>query len=146
MITRSTGIIPKFKDGGSIPTAVFPGGGFSGKTEKLDNVVQNIAQKLSETFNKDIEIRFNANRESGGTFLKLNDNFSSVGIGAKIKQNNEIIYDVFCSAEFLNDPTMANNVGVLSGNYSFDYFDSFAEATVWFVKNVDLDKIKQCST
>mgnify|MGYP001587103699 CR=1 FL=1 len=83
MITRSVGIKPVI-NGQPIMTPIWPGGGIYGKTKELDNAVEKIAQKLSETFDKEIEIRFNSHRESGGAFFKLKENSFSVGIGARI--------------------------------------------------------------
>lgn len=46
------------------------GGGYSGATKELDDTVQGQARLLAETFGRDVEIRFNSNRQSGGAWLK----------------------------------------------------------------------------
>jgi len=60
MITRSPG------------TAVYGyivGGGYDGATKELDDIVAKEAELLGKTFNRDITIRFNSNRLSGGAWL-----------------------------------------------------------------------------
>lgn len=47
-----------------------PGGGYSGCTNKLDDYVATAAQLLEQHFQRDIEIRFNSDRKSGGAFFK----------------------------------------------------------------------------
>ena len=52
---------------GVLPTLV--GCGYSGATPELDGVVQDAANKLTATFRRDVQIRFNSDRLSGGAFL-----------------------------------------------------------------------------
>lgn len=46
------------------------GGGYSGSTKELDDTVQKAARLLSKGFGRDVEIRFNSDRLSGGAWLK----------------------------------------------------------------------------
>ena len=46
------------------------GGGYSGKTDELDAAVQKEAEILQELYGRDVVVRFNSNRESGGAFVK----------------------------------------------------------------------------
>lgn len=61
---------------GGIPVTVgrvcygFAGGGYEGKTKELDELVKQEADILGKLFRKDIEIRFNSDRLSGGAWLK----------------------------------------------------------------------------
>jgi hypothetical protein len=62
-IERSAGI--------PIPgTMLVAGGGYSGVTADLDEVVRQAADQLAQAYGMDIEIRFNSDRESGGAWLK----------------------------------------------------------------------------
>jgi len=60
VITRSNGI--------AIQNFVV-GGGYNGCTNELDNIVMDAAQKLEEFTKRDIEIRFNSDRRSGGAWV-----------------------------------------------------------------------------
>ena len=46
------------------------GGGYKGATEELDATVVRAAQMLEEAFGRDVQIRFNSNRLSGGAWIK----------------------------------------------------------------------------
>src|SRR3972149_6383681 len=61
-ITRSEGLYTGYG-------AYFCGNGYEGLTKELDNTVKREAELLTTTFNRDVEIRFNADRESGGAWL-----------------------------------------------------------------------------
>lgn len=61
------------------------GGGWSGVTAELDETVLQAAEALTAAYDRDVEIRFNSDRESGGAWLKTPDGFSAhVGIGASL--------------------------------------------------------------
>jgi hypothetical protein len=61
------------------------GGGWSGVTAELDEVVLQAAEALAAAYGKDIEIRFNSGRHSGGAFLRTPDGRNDeVGIGANV--------------------------------------------------------------
>jgi hypothetical protein len=61
------------------------GGDWSGVTAELDAVVLQAAEALAAAYGRDIEVRFNSDRHSGGAFLRTpagrND---EVGIGASV--------------------------------------------------------------
>ncbi|MEM3859946.1 MAG: hypothetical protein QW478_11195, partial [Candidatus Micrarchaeaceae archaeon] len=61
------------------------GAGYEGKTKELDDAVMKEAKFLQKQFNKDIEIRFNTDQESGGAFLKDGKGNESLGLGAKLE-------------------------------------------------------------
>ena len=75
-ITRSAGI----------PTGCgyLVGNGYEGKTKELDGIVYDIAEQLREMYGKDVEIRYNCDRESGGAFVRDNDYSCKIGIGARL--------------------------------------------------------------
>jgi len=79
MITRSAGL--------TTGTGYLVGGGYTGKTSELDSVVSKIAVLLQATFLKDVEIRFNTHRESGGAFIKDDDFSYKIGIGAGLSRS-----------------------------------------------------------
>ena len=64
MITRSVGISPGVPWAGPLP-----GGGYDGKTKRLDRAVGRFAAWLQQHFACPVEIRFNSDRLSGGAFV-----------------------------------------------------------------------------
>jgi len=75
----------------------FAGGGYEGKTDKLDKQVQLAAKLLIEAFGGDVQIRFNSHRLSGGAWLvdgPQNDynNNNNVGICVTIVHSDEHTY------------------------------------------------------
>jgi hypothetical protein len=57
-ITRSGGIIPRSDDGRIIPTmGPLPGGGYEGRTRRLDQAVRRFAEWLREKFELPVEQR-----------------------------------------------------------------------------------------
>jgi len=60
VITRSSGV--------AIHGFVI-GGGYNGCTNELDDLVMDAAQKIEEFTKRDIEIRFNSDRRSGGAWV-----------------------------------------------------------------------------
>jgi len=75
-ITRSAGI--------STGYCYLVGNGYEGATKELDDKVMEIAIQLKDLFDKNIEIRFNSDRESGGGFVKDNNGDCTIGIGASL--------------------------------------------------------------
>jgi len=64
MITRSIGIAPGVPWGGPLP-----GGGYDGKTKRLDRAVQRFAEWLHQRIPGPVQVRFNSHRLSGGAFV-----------------------------------------------------------------------------
>ena len=64
MITRSLGISPGLPWGGPLP-----GGGYAGKTRRLDRAVQRFAGWLQARIAGPVQVRFNSHRLSGGAFV-----------------------------------------------------------------------------
>lgn len=81
------------------------GNGYEGKTKELDNVVMKEAMILADLFGKDIEIRFNSDRESGGAWIKNNDGSSQVGLSAGLRTvfPNNMGYFEFLKANGIDD-------------------------------------------
>ena len=80
-IERSAG----FPLGGGAVTYGIAGGGWSGVTVELDDVVLQAAGALAAAYGKDIEIRFNSDRHSGGAWLRTPDGRNDdIGIGASV--------------------------------------------------------------
>lgn len=81
-ITRSAGLPTGY--GGYIA-----GGGYSGATKGLDETVQRAAKALTRSFKRDVEIRFNSHRQSGGAWLKDDlpgfSGSAQVGLGAALR-------------------------------------------------------------
>jgi hypothetical protein len=64
MITRSLGISPGVPWGGPLP-----GGGYEGKTNRLDRAVERFAEWLHARIVGPVQVRFNSHRLSGGAFV-----------------------------------------------------------------------------
>lgn len=76
---------PGFPLGAGAVTYGMAGGGWSGVTAELDDVVLQAAEALAAAYGRDIEIRFNSDRHSGGAFLRTPDGRNDeVGIGASV--------------------------------------------------------------
>ena len=88
-ITRSTGIEVAF-------WGPRPGGGYSGITPELDAEVVKAATLLHERAGKDIEIRFNSDRMSGGAYLQGAEGVNSLGVSAGLyreEPSNDLPWD-----------------------------------------------------
>ncbi len=85
MITRSAGISPGVPWAGPLP-----GGGYQGKTNRLDRAVARFAAWLQRHFDCPVEIRFNSHRLSGGAFVypgakgKITLDTPEIGLGARL--------------------------------------------------------------
>ena len=159
-ITRSTGLYTGYG-------AYFCGNGYEGTTKELDDTVKREAELLTTTFKRDIEIRFNSDRESGGAWLKNSlEGFAGncqVGLGAGIRaikpegmsredwvhnstrefrnaQPKELYIYTFVSASGLKDPSLANS-GLDDNRYCSLHHKSVDEALAWLIENVDKEKI-----
>jgi hypothetical protein len=64
VITRSIGISPGLPWGGPLP-----GGGYDGKTKRLDRAVARFARWLEARIDGPVQVRFNSHRLSGGAFV-----------------------------------------------------------------------------
>ena len=84
-ITRSIGISPGVPWGG-----ILPGGGYDGKTKRLDRAVARFAEWLRQHVVGPVEIRFNSHRLSGGAFVypgakgKIEFHTPEIGLGARL--------------------------------------------------------------
>jgi hypothetical protein len=90
-ITRSIGISPGVPWAGPLP-----GGGYEGKTRRLDRAVQRFAEWLRIHLTGRVEIRFNSHRLSGGAFVypgakgKVEFDTPEIGLGARLITPPEI--------------------------------------------------------
>ncbi len=143
------------------------GNGYEGSTDELDNVVKREAELLAEAFNRDIEIRFNSNRESGGAWLvnslKGFDGNCQVGLSAGLKyktpegmsredflikstfqfirsQPKELYISTKVDEDALKDPNLANSGNPDSRYCSLEHKTN-DDALAWLVANVDTDKL-----
>lgn len=137
------------------------GGGYSGKTDELDAVVQKEAEILQELYGRDVVVRFNSDRESGGAFIKDGAEDSSIGLCARIfnakmrKMLRENALDFFNlpwkeRVQLEDNPdtmeysvnvdlTMTNNTcstGKFVGNYCYNDFTTLDEAVEYLKQNV----------
>ena len=60
------------------------GDGYEGKTKPLDDAVKREAEILQRLYGRDVEIRFNHNRESGGAWLVDGQQNASLGMSAHL--------------------------------------------------------------
>ena len=87
MITRSLGISPGVPWGGPLP-----GGGYDGKTKRLDRAVQRFAEWLHRRIAGPVQVRFNSHRLSGGAFVypglaadaEITFDTPEIGLGARL--------------------------------------------------------------
>ncbi len=87
MITRSLGIAPGLPWGGPLP-----GGGYEGKTKRLDRAVQRFAEWLHRRIAGPVQVRFNSHRLSGGAYVypdaapdaRITLDAPEIGLGARL--------------------------------------------------------------
>ncbi len=159
-VTRSTGLYTGIG-------AYFCGNGYKGLTKELDDTVKREAELLTTTFNRDVEIRFNSDRESGGAWLKNSlkgfDGNCQIGFNAGLRpikpegisnedwwfkatwefinsQPKELYIDTYVDPSALKDPSLANS-GNLDSRYCSLEHKSVEEALAWLIENVDREKI-----
>lgn len=154
-ITRSAGLYTGYG-------AYFCGNGYEGSTRELDDTVKRGAELLGTTFNRDIEIRFNSDQQSGGAWLKNSlKGFAGncqVGINAGLRairpegMSNEDYYKTWRTlpkelyiATYVAKPALKNPNLADSGNensrYCYMIHKSVTEALAWLAANVDREKI-----
>lgn len=84
--------IERFK-GYQVPVGAFtlpagyyglPGGGYRGLTDELDAIVMTAAERLTATYKRDIQVRYNSDRLSGGAYLMPEAEVGVIGVGAGI--------------------------------------------------------------
>lgn len=85
-IDRSNGI--------KLGTGYLMGSEIYGKTEILDEIVQQAAERMLQMFDVDITIRFNFDAESGGAYVKDEEWSDKVGIRASLV--NAALYKMNC--------------------------------------------------
>jgi len=121
----------------------YPGGGYSGATEALDSLVIQEAEALKGLFGKDVSIRFNSNRESGGAWLVnslkgFNGN-CQVGLNAGLREG-KIRIDTYVDVSALINPQIANE---FNNTKSYVIHETLPDALQWLTDNIDTDKLYQ---
>lgn len=113
MISRFHGI--------SVPgwAGPLPGGGIEGATPVLDAAVQAFAQYLHDRFKRDVVIRFNANRLSGGAWI-VDPRHQDAGLGlcARLRDDGTLLYAVYIVAPFV----AADAWGIESPGSAYAYY------------------------
>jgi hypothetical protein len=146
-ITRSAGITTGY--------GYLVGNGYEGKTKELDDKVIEIATQLKDLFGKNIEIRFNSNRESGGGFVKDNNGDCTIGIGASLMSSKfqamSLREQIDLSAEEFNN--LPNDIilyhVVLDESIAktkidvYDFFNTIQEAFQFLNYNIEPMKLKE---
>lgn len=147
MITRSIGIVA---------SGYIVGGGYEGITKELDNIILNEAELLQDSFNTDVEIRYNSHRKSGGAWIKDNNYSCKIGLCARLAKSKYltmtteerintpfseidkypddiIIIYTFISKEFLNDKQ--------EGEYK--EHDTIKNGIEWILKSINKEKLSE---
>ncbi len=145
--TRSTGLYTGYMD-------CYCGNGYKGLTKELDDTVKREAELLAKTFNRDVEIRFNSDRESGGAWLRnslkgFNGN-CQVGLNAGLRAirpegmsddgffkawrnlPKELYIETYVSASCLKDPSLAKD-GTDDDPKCAVYHKTIEDAIAWLV-------------
>jgi hypothetical protein len=157
MITRSAGLPVTVAH---IPYLV--GSGYEGFTKELDDTVKREAELLTTTFNRDIEIRFNSDRESGGAWLvnslKGFDGNCQVGFNTGLKAIRPagmtdddyfktwrtlpkgLYISTYVKDSALKDASLCNS-GNPDSRYCWLEHKSIEDALAWLVVNVNTDKL-----
>lgn len=143
MITRSAGMTTGY--------GYLVGSGYEGKTKKLDNTVLKMAKLMQNTFHQDVVIRYNTDRESGGSFIKDSNYSCQIGIGAglhsskflaltqeekikfSMKEYDNLPKDVILYHVVLAD-NLSNNPGKKDLNKKFK---SIKGAFNWLLRNIN---------
>lgn len=135
-IERSTGI--------SVPgwAGPLPGGGYFGDTQELDDAVRACAELLQGALGKDVVIRFNSHRESGGAWIKDDEHRNAgIGLGASYRYDGEypnkhktdiIVFDVYMDEDFAT----STNRDTTEHSYYSESFDVIEKALEALLKNL----------
>lgn len=113
-----------------------PGGGVTGATEELDRTVAQAAEALAEALGRDVEIRFNSDRLSGGAYF--GDGLAEVGVGAD-SRDGVVRVDVYAGLDRLRDEPLARR-GSFWHHYVIVPAASVPAAVAWLEVNCDFDK------
>lgn len=152
-ISRSTGLYTGYG-------AYLFGNGYEGLTKELDATVAKQAELLATTFNRDVEIRFNSDRESGGAWLRNSlkgfDGNCQVGFTAGLRPirpegmtnddyhkawrtlPKKLYITTYVKVSALKDPSLADDG---AEPLSYKFHPNLDEALAWLVANVDTGKI-----
>ncbi len=160
-ITRSAGQLVKVAGIGAIV-----GGGYSGSTKELDDVVQKAAEVLRKEFKMPVQIRFNSDRNSGGAWLKDDVEgfwaYGRIGIIAGLYPKRpkgmatdewikmpfsevralpkELVIETNVKAGSLKNPAMANQ-GSADSRYNITEHKSVGAAIAWLRRHADIKSL-----
>jgi hypothetical protein len=81
----------------------FPGGGYSGETKELDDLVQQAAELLAAAFGLAVEIRFNSNRKSGKAFVAAGRQ-STPGLGGWLQPDGVLVVESYIPRKYARSP------------------------------------------
>jgi hypothetical protein len=136
-----------------------PGGGYKGLTDELDALVARAAELLVAEYGRDVVIRFNSDRRSGGAWLKdAATSDALVGLCAGLRKvepegmTNDEVYDKMradrrwydalpdwieidtnVKGQALRDPSLANRDG--TNPYAYISHASLEEGMDWLRAN-----------
>lgn len=144
------------------------GNGYSGLTKRLDDTVIEAAKLLAAEFGRDVEIRFNSDRRSGGAWLKNSgkgfDGNCQVGLNAglyKIGANDipwessreyrekiealpdKLVISTYIRASALNDPAMATEGPKGHEPSCCKDHRSLPVAMAWLRKNIKREALRR---
>ncbi len=138
------------------------GGGYEGKTRELDELVSQEAEILSKLFDREVQIRFNSDRESGGAWLVNSlpgfEGNCQVGLCAGLKAKRlagmseddyfrlwhtlpkELYIETVVEPSALLDLSLAKD-GNPDSLYCAIYHDTLDQAIDWLKANINRDAI-----
>jgi len=150
------------RSGGTVVHGFVVGGGYEGLTKELDATVAQEAEALSKAFGRDVEIRFNSDRNSGGAWLAdslqgftgncqvgltaalVTDWPSDMSLEEYRRREHELPKELRISTmvdqSALIDPDTASQ-GTDARRYSWRYHETVNSALRWLVANVDKSKL-----
>lgn len=128
-IERSTGIPVR---GWAGP---LPGGGFSGDTQELDDAVKACAELLQNTLGKDVVIRFNSHKESGGAWVKSEVMFDA-GIGLRAGYRYDGEFPNMKKTNVIKFSAKIDPALTISGDNYYKSFPTINEALEGLLKNL----------
>ncbi len=153
MIKRSFGLPVTVAN---IPFVV--GGGYEGKTKELDDTVKRNADLLNKIFKRDVEIRFNSDRNSGGAWvvnsLKGFYGNCQIGLNAGIVHCEDHFYHTkygypvgsvyirsYLDETVLKHPEIATEGDSTHSKYHTELHKTLDDAKDYLMANIDFDKI-----
>lgn len=143
------------------------GGGYSGATDELDTAVVRSAHLMEESFGRDVDIRFNSNRRSGGAWIRdhvegFGQRSSQVGLNsylevdrshpdyddhrAPVPYTGRVVHRAYIDTsvlrdDFSYDAHQADLSAVGASSHLYVPFGSVEDALEFIVRNVDRSRL-----